>query len=325
MKQNNYIKHIILYSIVLLVSLTFFSCHESSDQKKYNLLRKEVLAHYKTDPNPKKEIAARFLLDNLYDMYSIDGERYKTYSDTIKRYYRDASILHKKLITVRDSPYASETIKDIDVLSPKYLIDNIDRAFAAWEKAGWKDQVSFENFCEYILPYRIGNEPLESWRNEIVQDTIFKITGDTIFSSTDIETAAIWLTKRFSKLKNPFDIKWGADAADIPDMPYSTLKLLTSGTCTHVSQISLLTYRSAGIPIANDFTPHWANNTSGHNWTAIITKFSSIPFSIIGSDTLRKYKSPDYIPSKVFRHTFSANGESHAKQRGYCKFLPVFF
>ena len=309
----------------MFLCILILSCTETKEQKKYWELRKAVLSHYKTDTNPLKEKAARFLLDNLTGRYAIEGERYKRYSDTIKRYYLNADTLHKKLISVKNGSYGENSVKDINGLTPSYLIDNIDRAFAALDKSEWKDQVSFNDFCEYILPYRIGNEPLENWRKEICQDTVFKITGDTIFSFSDLKTAATYFIKIHSRAHKTLKLMYGENSANIPDLPYSVLNLLTTGTCANLMQISSLACRAAAIPIANDFTPHWANAALGHNWSALITSFGSIPFDFPVQDRLGIYKEKDRIPSKVYRHTFSENAKSHVKQRGYCEFLSEVF
>ena len=55
-------------------------------------------------------------------------------------------------------------VYDCHVIKAEYLIENIDLAFAAWQKRPWRHSLSFDEFCEWILPYRIGDEPLENWR-----------------------------------------------------------------------------------------------------------------------------------------------------------------
>lgn len=51
------------------------------------------------------------------------------------------------------------------MITADYLIDNIDKAFDAYDSRPWNRYVSFEEFCETILPYRVGQDPLESWRD----------------------------------------------------------------------------------------------------------------------------------------------------------------
>lgn len=54
-------------------------------------------------------------------------------------------------------------IEDLKSLKGKYLIDNVNQAFEVWRSSHFKD-IPFEDFCEYILPYRVTVEPLEAWR-----------------------------------------------------------------------------------------------------------------------------------------------------------------
>lgn len=248
-----------IFLIGVLFCVGFLSCSYFNNQIKFRQLRNDVLLHYKNDKDPLKEKAAIFLLDNMKERYSIVGERYEGYATIIKKCNPNPDTVHAKLLLVRNLQLEDKTVKDVSVLTPEYLIDNIDRAFEAWDKAGWKDQISFDNFCEYILPYRTGNEPLENWRNEVLKDTLFKIAGDTLGIFNNLEDAALWFTRKQDKLKRKFQIKFGSNAAGIPDMQFSVLKLLNTGTCDNLSKYSIFACRTASIPIAIDFIPHWGN------------------------------------------------------------------
>ena len=45
-----------------------------------------------------------------------------------------------------------------------FLVNHIEWAFKVWREQPWGKHVDFDTFCEYILPYRIGDEPLSLWR-----------------------------------------------------------------------------------------------------------------------------------------------------------------
>ena len=314
----------VCFSLALFIFIVASSCTDGECQKKYRRLRKSVVEHYQADSNTLKLKAAIFLLDNLKDRYAIEGERYEKYAGTIKKYCQNPDTLHARLLSIRDGHYKKEPVKDIDVLTPEYLIENIDQAFTSWGKAGWKDQVSFNDFCEYILPYRFGNEPLENWRSKTAQDTLFRVLGDTLATFSDLQEVTTWLAIEQSKIKKDFIVKWGANSTRIPDLPYSVLTILTTGTCANLTQFCLFGCSALAIPVANDFTP-MGNRSAGHDWAALITQSGSIPFILPVRNKLGKYKGEEYIPSKVYRHTFSENRESHLKQRGHCRFLPDFF
>jgi hypothetical protein len=55
---------------------------------------------------------------------------------------------------------------DIEHITAHFLINNIDLAFEAWQKRPCNKHVSFDVFCEEILPYRVGAEQLEYWRDK---------------------------------------------------------------------------------------------------------------------------------------------------------------
>lgn len=54
-------------------------------------------------------------------------------------------------------------VMDTDVIDADYLAENIEYAFKSWSLP-WAKDVSFEDFCRYILPYKMGNEEPERWR-----------------------------------------------------------------------------------------------------------------------------------------------------------------
>lgn len=66
------------------------------------------------------------------------------------------------------NPNANLTrVEDIKILSADYLIHNIDHAFRQWKDGYWATHLSFDEFCEYLLPYRVGYENVEKWREEL--------------------------------------------------------------------------------------------------------------------------------------------------------------
>ena len=122
----------------------------------------QVLDYYEGDA--EKLRAAEFLIDNLpyhesvafADMapqhlaYELFGTgRYSQFRarDSVVRRYGYWGV---------DNPYF---LSDI-YINPNFLIDNIDWAFKVWKEQPWGKNVSFEQFCEYILPYRVGNEAI---------------------------------------------------------------------------------------------------------------------------------------------------------------------
>lgn len=135
-----------------------------------------VLLHYRwAEPNQQKYEAARFLIDNMPYHYSygklefvppeVETWRQKTDSicqlllmnDTLDMEKLPQAKAYQKILNVRVLPEVkarADVFWDIQELDSKYLIAHIDHAFEVWHHSKFAQQLSFEEFKEYILPYR---------------------------------------------------------------------------------------------------------------------------------------------------------------------------
>ena len=157
------------YYWALYIAITFIFCECDSNVEKAldyagdNRPELEtVLEHYTTvDADPEKLAAARFLIENMPAHKSYRG-------DEIHDYYAIAGkVLSSGLTPVeqRDSLlYVSDymfpgledrTISDIRVIKSDFLIRSIDQAFDEWKNRPWAQHVTFDQFCEWLLPYKV--------------------------------------------------------------------------------------------------------------------------------------------------------------------------
>ena len=182
-----------LVSVFLLVaigSLFFFSCAEKEkctpmvsfletalQQAGENRVELEkVLSHYKTDPaDSLKYKAACFLIENMpyYTYYKGKQlDRYLTYY-TLLQETRGLGISPQVVADSVCHMYGAlyldslQSYRDIETVDSAYLCNNIEWSFKVWQEQPWGKHVSFADFCEYLLPYRIGDETLTSWRESI--------------------------------------------------------------------------------------------------------------------------------------------------------------
>ena len=76
---------------------------------------------------------------------------------------------------------------DARSVTADFLIRHIDYVFGVWEKRPWASYYSFEDFCEFVLPYRIEREPLEFWQEAYVRrygrlcDSLCAVNPDVVF------------------------------------------------------------------------------------------------------------------------------------------------
>src|ERR1035437_9271605 len=103
---------IIILSFCIIIIIIIMSCTGNKDEKKYRQLRKDVISHYKTENNSLKEKAAKFLLDNLKDRYTIEGKRYQAYSDTIKKYCPNGEVMQKSLFPLKNEFFDDSLVRD---------------------------------------------------------------------------------------------------------------------------------------------------------------------------------------------------------------------
>lgn len=274
----------------------------------------KVLAHYEGD-SMKKE-AAKFLICNMPGHYSyVDTAvivRYSHSVDSIIETMRDSSFN-----SIRDSVNSCakrfnlaklKKCQDIKSISSAYLIKNIDEAFDSWQKGSWAAHLSFDDFCEYILPYKVEElQLLDDWRLRLAKfhsENLHGLNRCDAYRNSTLE-ACRTLIRDYSSYMKPHideDIKY-------PIMKWETMSKVPFGTCDYYTSVSLALLRSKGIPVISDFTPHWACRRLGHTWNVLISENGfHYPFDTAGSLPGNSYRLSEKL-AKAYRHTYAINEE----------------
>ena len=126
-----------------------------------------VLQHYSTDKaDSLKYRAARFLIENLPLHYGYAGKGLEDFKCDYDSLFCDKDI-PRQVLRGRAKNYNPDFTNvhpafDLSELSRDFLIRHIDNAFATLDYP-WTKGLSFGDFCEYVLPYRIENELAEDW------------------------------------------------------------------------------------------------------------------------------------------------------------------
>ena len=129
----------------------------------------KVLEHYRDSDELKLE-AAKFLIRNMPGHLSYKGGAIEKYYAEVEPILLSDSTaeVKEKLMNSLLSRYPSnriERVQDIHIITSDYLIKNIDSAFDDWQNGNWAKQISFEDFCEYLLPYKcVDYQALDNWR-----------------------------------------------------------------------------------------------------------------------------------------------------------------
>ena len=310
-------KNIYISLFILSATLIFINCSKQSDTEqirksifKANPALESMLEMYKGDSLKYK--AALFLIDNLgyynspkhedmeftYTAYKIFSAGKYTYQQALD----SATTIHKR------SRYSQNTtwISDVDI-SSGYLVSNIEWAFKVWREQPWGKKVSFEQFCEYILPYRVGNEELIPWREKLYYQFMPIIEKHINDSNIVNPTYAAHIILD-SLLKEPFyftgemspDIRIGPQIVD-----------WRGGSCLDLCDMLVYIYRALGIPCGIEELPLRGNNNVPHYWNFIEDENGQTWYFSMFYWWHRLLKSEVYddVYGKVFRHRFSLNRE----------------
>ena len=165
------------YAILMSCMLLCMACNRNLDralqQAGDNRAEMEkVLAHFKDDPDPLKYRAAKFLIENMPYHYTYEGKAIEAY-DSIYLQMADEPLpernhfFKERTDNIRFSDQRFAT--DIQTVKADYLIRAIDEACDTWRRSSWQDDYDEELFFNYVLPYRILNEPLSDWRTTIAK------------------------------------------------------------------------------------------------------------------------------------------------------------
>lgn len=293
---------------------------------------KQVIAHYAKQGDTLKLKAARFVVDNMRYHYSYESSTlndfYKRAEQISKEYKYPQSIEQYKNIykEVGDIGRGRRKVYDTQNMTAQSLIANIDAAFSDWRNGCWACHLSFEQFCEFLLPYRVGDEHYEDWRNGL--RTRFLGDAARLNDCDERSNSAYWAARNVCDALKKF--KFHVDDKALPhtavELPVSTLLAMGMGECSNYAKLSTYIMRACGIPVCYDYTPQWPNKAHHHSWNALLNNNGkTIPF--LGSDTYpgETERNGEKL-AKVFRRTFAYQPNSaFALRKDTTESLPSTF
>lgn len=308
----------ILTSCVLLIFLLLHSCCRSSSQLEEALIAakdnrqelEKVLFHYEHDSLKLK--SAEFLIRNMPAHNSYVGEGINKYYDAVDSILNlGIGIWEKRDALDKMTPnYISvfKTASDVDIITADFLISNIDTAFSLWKNGEWATHVSFDDFCEYLLPYKsLELQILDNWREYLKNK--YGNSLKNLHYCDMYKNSAIWAAHIINtNLKNeisPYLLEY-----HIPSIQRMSSKVHTSfGSCHDYVQIADAVLKSVGIPAAIDFTPQWPFRGLGHYWNVVLANNGKcVPFDGADSNPGESFHLDEKM-AKVYRITYAINLE----------------
>ena len=281
----------------------------------------KVLRHYEDDEAKRR--AAVFLISNIGGRYSTTGGRVDEFHHFIDSVYcirqeeYDIPAIYNAFRNRTRNSYASTRREhDLKHISSKYLIRHIDRSFELWNRP-WNSHLSLEEFCEWILPYRLHDEQLESWHD------IFRPVFDNLLTDT-VRTAAqacAVINNRLKELPIHIALETVRPSAIRP----SSLINIKFGLCEDYANLAVYAMRSVGIPVGIETVPHWGNTNNRHTFNVVYDNDGRHYDFSGGEDQPGEHlnRFSHKIP-KVYRNRYSANPHSLAMRCGKEQ-VPSFF
>ena len=285
----------------------------------------KVLVHYQ-DSGLKYD-AARFLIENMPGSYGVDSVSlenlepvYQAYDEINRSFgYRrdgdwgdwngwgkqidDLAQKHSRLLGTL--PMAM----DLRHVQSNYLIQEINRSFQAWQRNVYAKNASFDDFCEYVLPYRRMNGLVA----DHARDTFYQRHADKYY----IMKGKHWLEETDSLLYEYQHLMHsGFRGTRILVQRAETFERLRYGLCMHRCWYNSVLLSSLGMPVAVDFVPAWGNRNSSHTWNVMLVDGHSYAFEAFWDNDRWKYKriynnrNIDHLWGrfrlpKVYRYTYS--------------------
>jgi len=155
---------------------------------------------------------------------------------------------------------ANMPVRDLKSLSRDFLLDNVNVAYDAFEKAPWRDEIPHDVFLNDILPHVSINERRDEWRKDFYQRFQPMVADLT----NPGEVAAALNNKIFPELK----VKYSTKRRRADQGPFESID---SGlaSCTGLSILLIDACRSVGVPARFVGTPLWADRSGNHSWVEV--------------------------------------------------------
>ncbi|MFY9151851.1 MAG: transglutaminase domain-containing protein [Prolixibacteraceae bacterium] len=219
------------YSVLLLISILFFSC-----QKKTAIIQNpDRLADIQRMLKEQKELTSKSLVP-IWDIFN-----------------QPLSPDEKQAL---EFVFAYMPLSDLADYPAAFFLKNIQFSLKARDEMPWGKTIPEEEFLHFVLPLRVNNENLDNFREVMYPEIAARIKG------LSMKQAALEINHWCHEKVN----YRGTDSRT--SAPLSTIKK-TFGRCGEESTFTVTAMRTAGIPARQVYTPRWAHTDDNHAWVEV--------------------------------------------------------
>ena len=317
--------------IVLEGSITPLEIALQSAGNSRNELEKVLLYYRENSSDSLKYRAVCFLIVNMPFYSYLSGkqlENYKSYYSWLKKSKGKSPEQVADSVKKVFGPIGNMVRKrDILEIDSAYLCHNIEWAFKVWKEQPWGKNISFDMFCEYILPYRIDDEPLAYWREmyyEKYNSLLDSLRMSNTLDKEDPVVAASYLIERLLDKEHIFTSVTPTSFGHIGPEYVQYL----SGSCREVTDFCVYLFRALGIPCAIDFIPMSGSGSAGHFWLVTWDK-NGEDYKMDFPEPLQLVRKSWWyamdMSAKMYRYTFSVNRGVYESMAAYGEELSPFW
>jgi len=210
---------------------------EESNARQIEIITADLRSRYSSPADSLKRKAAEYLLDGLPQQWHYD-------------------------VRLLEETGVRKKVMDTEVIDADFLAENIEYAFRAWALP-WARDVSFEDFCRYLLPYKVANEAPERWRVAVWEEyapLLEEAVAEEGMTTSEICRRVIAEIQHWYVINLNFS--YPVDAG------FLKAKELREGTCKDASLMILYPVRALGVCASFDYVPQWGNRSDRHFWNA---------------------------------------------------------
>ena len=272
-----------------------------------------VLEYFEKTGDKEKIAASRFLIGNMPGHKSMRGA-YEEYWDEADRILSasDGSLSVLDSLETLKGKYDGRIYYDFDLnyISADYLIHDIETAFEQWRNGEWARHLTFDEFCEWLLPYTCSdNQPLMNWRDSLsgfARSYIDHLNECDEYRGNPRAAIMRVNNKLIPMIKKQ---KWIHSDHGYPIYDPSVFVKLPGASCNEYMTYGMLVMRSKGIPVGMDYTPQLADRLYGHYWNVYPNlRGRKTMFASFGVNPGYPHYS-NVVFAKVIRQTYSVNEE----------------
>ena len=289
----------------LIVILAFVvSCNEKPDYKEHSLY-KSVCEHYENDTTFKMD-AVDYIFHSIEDKFSYYNpsiyQAIGCLSDSLYKRIKKNDILtliDKSMPKRISSPIH---IYDLDTISSKALIGHIDTTYKQWEKMAPKSGATFTGYCDYILPYRISDEPVHKMPSSFFSSELSHFQDSLLVTDSITATIRAFIKEIHMDIHYPLGKSIRHKFSAI-----QAYKIRKNPRCDIIAVTLALSLRSIGIPATTDYVSQWGNHHSvGHRWLTVKWNGKWYAFEPLSGKVLHDLYRKESIV-KVCRSTYALN------------------